>query len=147
MQRDHARRATEQALAFAAADFVHLRVAIVDRRQRAEQRAVRRAALDQHRALVREITGELVAFANEFAARAIERQQAFGHVAAADAMDDAQRFDAAAVHVREHADVVARGERIVHALEPFFGFGAERDTGTQQQRQRREARRIAAAQP
>ena len=49
--------------------------------KRAEQRTVGSATLDQHGALVREITGELVAFANEFAARAIERQQALGHVA------------------------------------------------------------------
>ena len=96
-------------------------------RQRAEQRTVRRAALDEHRALVGEITGELVAFADEFAARAVERQQALGDVAATHAMNDAQGFDAPAVHVGEHADVVARRERMIHALEPFLRFGAERD--------------------
>ena len=59
----------------------------------------------------------------------------------ADAVDDAQRFDAAAVHVREHTDVVARGERMVHALEPFLGLGAERDADAEQQRRsRRHAR-------
>ena len=145
MQRDHARGAAEQPLAFAAADFVDQRVAIVDGRQRAEQRTVGSAALDQHGALVGEITGELVAFANELAARAVERQQPLGDIASAHAVDDAQRFDAAAVHVREHADVVARGERVVHALEPFFRLGAQGDARAQQQRERREARPCAVA--
>ena len=147
MQRDHARGAAEQAFAFAATDFVDLRAGIVDGRQRAEQRPIGSATLDQHGALVGEITGEFVAFANEFAARAIERQQALGHIAPAHAVDDAQGFDAAAVHVGEHAHVVARGQRLVHALEPLFRFGAEGNARAQQQRQRREARAILLLMP
>ena len=59
MQRDDARLAAEQALAFATADFINERIAFVDRRQGAEQRTVRSAALDEHRAFVGEIAGEL----------------------------------------------------------------------------------------
>ena len=39
-------------------------------------------------------------------------------VPSCDAVDDAQRLHLAAVPVRERAVVVARGERLVHALEP-----------------------------
>ena len=59
------------------------------------KRTVGRATLHEHDALVGKVAGELGALADEFAPRAIERQQAFGDIAAAHAMDDAQRLDAA----------------------------------------------------
>src|SRR6185295_6643087 len=94
------------------------------------------APLHQHGLLVREITGELVALAHEFAARTVERQQPLGNVAAANAMNDAQGLGARTAHVGEYADIVTRGQRLVHAREPFGGLGAESYTRTQQERER-----------
>jgi len=52
LQRDHARVPAQQALAFAATDFIDQRIVFVDGGQCAEQRTVGSAALDQDLASV-----------------------------------------------------------------------------------------------
>jgi hypothetical protein len=52
-------------------------------------------------------------------------------------MNDAQGFGARAAYMGEHADVIARGQRLVHALQPFLGLGARCHARDQQHRQAR----------
>jgi hypothetical protein len=48
-------------------------------------------------------------------------------------VNDAQGFSPRTAHMGEHADVVARGQRLVHFFQPFLGLGAQGDAGCQQQ--------------
>ena len=110
--------AAVQARAGDFADVVEAGGLIIDR-GKAHQGFLRRALLDQHRAFVRQVAGEARAAADELPARAVERGQPLRNRAILHAVDDAQHLHLTAVPVRERTVVVARGECLVHALEPL----------------------------
>ncbi len=80
----------------------------------------RRGLLDQHRTLIGQVAGQFGAAAHELPPGAIQGLKALRDRAVDDAVDDAQGLDATALPMREDTDVVARGERGVHAVEPVL---------------------------
>ncbi len=116
--RDHMGITAIQAHARHLANVIETRRLLVQRRKTHERFAFR-PLLHDHGALVRQIAGEVRAGADELAPRAVEGCQPLGHRAVLHAVNDAQHLHAPALPVRKRAVVVARGQGMIHALEPL----------------------------